>query len=179
MVQLVAALAAGALLLAACGDSGDSQLPPVDETTRTGPAVAGACAPGEPDCEDTAVVGDEPGTLPSAGEPGDGDDPATVSGGMIVGGGLTISQALSTDATGVLAVAGFIVDDGVDARLCEALAESFPPQCAGAFVPIVDYDQLDLGPLTSAQGIIWTEGTVVVFGELIDGALVADPNVAG
>ena len=71
------------------------------------------------------------------------------------------------------------MDNGVEARLCELLAESMPPQCGGASVPVVGYDQLDLGVLSSAQGIIWSDGFVVVFGEMIDGTLVANPGVAG
>ena len=134
----VAALpVAGALLLAACGDSIDEQVPTVDDTS------------------------------------------ASTVGGALAGGGLSVAEALATDAIGILAVRGFIVDDGVLARLCETLAESFPPQCGGASVAVPGYQAVDVGPLSQAEGVTWTDQPVVIFGELIDGTLVADPNVAG
>ncbi len=177
--RLAALLVAGALVLAACGDASDEQLPTVDPTTQDDPAVAGVCAPDEPDCVDTVVAGDDPEPLPPADEPDGGDGAVPSLGGVLVDGGLTVSEALSTDATGILAVRGFIVDDGVETRLCELLAESFPPQCGGASVTLAGYQSVDVGPLTRAQGVTWTDQPVVIFGELANGILVVDPSVAG
>lgn len=185
---LLALFTATALVAAACGD-GDA-----DTTSTAGedPIIAGQCAPGAPDCEDTVVVGEDP-------EPADDDDPETrivdngdragdpSSIGMVVDGGLTVSEALGTDAIGVLAVQGFVVAEAGSVRLCELLAESLPPQCGGASLVLAGVeaggldalpDDEDLG-LESAQGVTWTDHAVTFFGEIVDGELVIDPLVTG
>ena len=98
---------------------------------------------------------------------------------MVVGGGLTISEALASTATGVLAVQGHLLDDGSGARFCEVLAESYPPQRGGASVSIVGYEEIVSVPLLSAEGTTWTGETFVVFGEIIHGVLAVDPTVSG
>lgn len=200
MKRLAAMVAALVLVVAACGDDDDS---PVDVSTGddpTGqvddqpgdepadspaddpadseePPVAGACAEEDPDCDDTVEPGEPVGEDP-APEPGYG-----TSSGLVVNGGLTISEALSTDATGTRAIQGFVFADGDGIRLCEALAESFPPQCGGASLTVdsASVDDLDLGdvPLAFAQGVNWTDAPVTLFGELVDGIFVVDPLTTG
>ena len=85
-----------------------------------------ACAEEAPDCDDTVVAGDD--DLFPGDEPDDGVRPGS-SGAIPVEGGLTVSQALETDATGILAVQGFYFSTSEGTWLCELLAESFPPQC--------------------------------------------------
>jgi hypothetical protein len=195
--RVVALLAVFLLVVAACGDddSGNvEQAPtappgaqvsdplPVNDNPGDTPAVSSACFEDEPDCQDTLVGNPEPQDLPppSDDEPGTATGGgATVSGGALVDGGLTVSEALATDATSVLAVHGFLLDDGSGARLCELLAESYPPQCGGAFVPVTNYEEVIGVPLSNAQGVTWTDSEVTVFGEIIDGTLVVDPMVAG
>ncbi len=94
---------------------------------------------------------------------------------MIVDGGLSVGEALATDAVGVIAVRGFIVADDSGIRLCELLAESMPPQCGGAVVGVADLGSVDPDELKSAQGVTWTDFPVMVFGELVDGILVPTP----
>lgn len=166
-------LAGFALLVAACGTA-DSDEPaglPINDNPTDTPAASGACLPDEPDCVDTGVVNDEPLPLPS-------DEPVDSS-GALAGGGLTVTQALTTDAVGVIAVQGFLFDDGSGALLCEVLAESFPPQCGGASIPVVGYEEAISVPISSEQGVIWTDAVVAVLGEIVDGTLVVDPTVAG
>jgi inhibitor of cysteine peptidase len=67
-----------------------------------------------------------------------------------------IGDLLSSTASRDVIVRGAIVWTEIDARLCEALAESFPPQCAGASVVIADPDELDV-ELSEAQGVRWTD----------------------
>jgi len=86
------------------------------------PQIVAVCAPESPDCDDTVVIdqGDTPDEdLFPDDEPRDGVTPPGAS-GMLVGGGLTVPEALATDATGVIAVQGFYFDDGSGPRLCEA-----------------------------------------------------------
>jgi hypothetical protein len=158
-----------ALLLAAVACGGEEKPPAAGDS---GPVVAGACAPDTPDCVDTVVVGD--------GEPGGTVEPGGAPGaGMPADGGLSVEEALQTDATGVLAVRGFVVTDASSARLCDLLAESFPPQCGGAAIDLANLDGIDEAELESAQGVQWTNLPVVVFGEVIDGVLVPSTLVSG
>lgn len=156
--RIGAVIAALALVAAACGGA-------VEETVDTA-AVIDA----DPSASDEPLFIDD--------EPTDGATPGAVS-GLVVGGGLTISEALATEATGILAVQGFYVSDGTEARLCESLAESFPPQCGGQSIVVSNIDVGSLGPVSSEAGVEWTDGTVVVFGEIVDGVLEVASNVSG
>lgn len=163
-----------ALVAAACGT--DTEPTPTD-AGDTPPPAAGACLEGSEDCNDTMAPGETPPDLPPSDELPSDDG---VTSGAIVDGGLTVSEALVTDATGVLAVQGFIVDDGTTARFCEALAESFPPQCGGATIEVTGYETtIDPDDLTTDQGVTWTDFSVVLFGDLVDGTLIVDPTVTG
>ena len=169
---LVAALA---LALAACGggtaDDDTASLPVNDDPASSGGA-AGACLAGDPDCND---IGDGGGAapLPADDEPTDGG-----SSGMVVE-PMTISDALVSDAGTVIAVQGFFFDDGSGPRLCEALAESFPPQCGEASIPVTGYEEVIDVPLQSEQGVTWTDQAVTFLGEIVDGTLVIDLGVTG
>jgi hypothetical protein len=161
--RLAALIAAVALVAAACGGA-DAEVPVNDAADN--PDISSACLIEEPECDDTPNGDQEPQDLPSS------DDGAVDSGGFIIDGGLTIPEALATDATGVIAVKGFLIDDGQEARLCELLAESLPPQCGGSSVVIDSLDQIDPDETTSAGDVTWTDQLVTVLGELIDGTLV-------
>lgn len=183
LFRFVALVAALMVVLAACGSEADqvSELP-TNDNPGDAPAAAGACLEGEPDCIDTGVITDEPLPLPGddTDDAGSSDDGGTVvSGGMTVDGGLTISEALASDVTGIIAVQGFLLDDGTGARLCEALAESFPPQCGGASIPVTGYEEVLDVPLQSEQSTTWTDDWVTFFGEIVDGVFVVDPTVTG
>ena len=62
-------------------------------------------------------------------EGGTSDDGAPAAGAAIPGGGLTIEEALETTAEGPLVVAGYLIEQGDEIRLCSAILESYPPQC--------------------------------------------------
>ncbi len=139
--RLVALGAVVALVALACGDGARSDnpasdglspattVPPADVVQDDpAPDVASTCLEDEPDCQDIPGAGSEPLPLddePKGVEPGGGA-------GLVIGGGLTVAEALETDATGVIAVQGFVVRDSSGIRLCDLLAESLPPQCGGA-----------------------------------------------
>ena len=166
--RLAAVIAALALVAAACGGGdADAQVPVND--AGDSPVIASACLIEEPECDDTPSGDQEPQDLPSD------DDGAIDSGGLIIDGGLTIPEALATDATGIIAVKGFLIDDGQEARLCELLAESLPPQCGGASVVIDSLDQIDPDEITSDGNVTWTDQLVTVLGELVDDTLVTTP----
>jgi hypothetical protein len=124
----------------------------------------------EPDCNDL-------GPLPSGEDVPPSLEPGT-AGGMIVDGGISVSEAVSGDVSGVIAVRGFLFDDGSGWRLCDALAESFPPQCGGESVAISGHEEVVDVPYLNEQGVTWTDATVTVLGEIVDGTLVVDSTVS-
>jgi len=95
---------------------------------------------------------------------------------MVAGGGLTVAEALATDASGFLVLQGFYVDDGNGPRLCEALAESFPPQCGGANIELGDLSGIGLGQLQRSGDVTWSDDAVVIVGEIVEGVLVPTPT---
>ncbi|MDX1689808.1 MAG: hypothetical protein R3290_02170 [Acidimicrobiia bacterium] len=175
---IIAALLA--LVAVACGSGdavgGDQAAPTTvanDDALPPNPA-AGACLEGAEDCND--IPGQEPGNPLLEGDEPDLSQEPGVSGGFVVGGGLTVSEALETDADGIVAVQGFIVADDTGTRLCEGLAESLPPLCSGASIEVSDLSTVDPDELNTEQGVTWTDVTVTLLGELVDGTLVVDPG---
>ena len=137
------------------------------------PKVSDACLAGAADCDDVPGNTDEP--LFIGDEPRFGTDPGAGVSGMVVDDGLSIADALATDATGPIAVQGFVVADDSGIRLCDALAESYPPQCGGDSIEVGDLTTVDPDELNSAQGVMWTDHRVTIIGEIIDGVLVPTP----
>jgi hypothetical protein len=173
-----------ALVVAACG-TGDEQsastVPvaadepsalPLNQNPGDTPAVAGACVEGEPDCNDTLAEGEEPQDLPPTGD-------EVVPSGMLVDGGLSVADAVKVSRSGPIAVKGFLFIDGDGARLCELLAESFPPQCGGVFAPIEGFEEILDVPLANSQGISWTDQYVSFLGEFVGGTFFVDATVSG
>jgi hypothetical protein len=186
-----------ALAAAACGSSSTSptdtdasadtptsdELPAVDSpdvgAPDETPGAAGACLVGEPECYDIGDMQGAPG-LPELDEA----EPVTADGvsrGMVVGGGLTVSEALATAATGTLAVQGHLYDDGTGATLCETLeggGERYV--CGGAQIAIDNLDQATLGDaVVHHDGLTYTEEVLTLFGELTDSVFTVDNLVAG
>ncbi|MCP3999107.1 MAG: hypothetical protein GY722_29190 [bacterium] len=159
MKKALLLLAALALTLAACGGGEEATADlPINDGEEPGTNTA-TCLEGEPDCNDTP--GGEPQDLPS----GDPDGPAIPV--------LTIADA--AEASGQATVTGFLVDVAGESRLCEALAESFPPQCGGASITMTSLDQIDPDELKTEGDVTWTDYQVTVFGEMVDGTLVVTP----
>ena len=183
---LIVVFAVLALVAAACGSGDEPAAPaapvgseqpsplPTNSNPDGTPAASGACIENEPDCNDTVGIGDDPQDLPPPSDTPDEPSPT----GMLVDGGLSVADALATDATGVIAVKGFLMVDDQGARLCELLAESYPPQCGGASIPVTGYEEVLSAPLSSTQGVSWTDQSVSFLGEIVGGTLVVDPTVA-
>ena len=174
-----AVIAAAVLMFSACGSSDEE----VDTTNPGGdaPAVAGACIEGVVDCDDTAVIDDSEGpAVDATGE-------VVMDGAVVLEGGLTIDEALASDATGIVAVRGYLFDDGTGLRLCSVLAESFPPQCGGALLTVEGFDldrmievpEYELVQVENSGGVTWSDGRVTLFGEVVNGNLVIQGVNAG
>ena len=106
-----------------------------------------------------AACGDDDGDLVSGHISGVG--PGISSG---VGPGIFVGQALISGLTGPLLVNGQLHVENGRARLCEALAESFPPQCAGRFLVVQGLDLTTIDGLTSEGSVTWSDQTVQVLG---------------
>lgn len=93
-----------------------------------------------------------------------------------MGPGISVADALASTLDEPLLVNGyvFVFGDG-SVVLADTIAESFPPQPAGATVPVegVDLMQLPLteGP-TDAEITAWTDTPVQLIGEIVDGVFV-------
>ncbi|MDX2466230.1 MAG: hypothetical protein QNL12_02860 [Acidimicrobiia bacterium] len=161
MKRLVILFAALALALAACGggDDADSADLPINTGDEPAAALDATCLVGEPECNDT------PG-----GEPTDLPDSSVTDLPLVP---LNVGQVL--DASGPAMVSGFLVKTDGAIRLCEALAESFPPQCGGASITLSSLDQIDPDELQNEGSVTWTDFEVLVSGELLDGTLVVTP----
>ena len=64
---------------------------------------------------------------------------------------------------------GYLVESGGEVRLCDALAESYPPQCAGESLRVEG--ELPQAEWSEAQGVRWTDRQVVLRGEIEDDVL--------
>lgn len=157
-----------ALMAAACGGGEDAAELPINDT----PGAASACLADDPDCQDLGgQPTDEPPFLDD--EPTDGEPPS--DGEPLVGGGMSVADVVATDIDGGFAITGFYFDDGSGPLLCESLAESFPPQCAGASIPVDNSAQVELDGLQTQNDVTWTDQPAVLVGEVVDGVFVVTP----
>ncbi|NNC80310.1 MAG: protease inhibitor I42 family protein [Acidimicrobiales bacterium] len=74
-----------------------------------------------------------------------------------------VSDLFNGDGARDATVRGFVVWDENQARLCEVLMESFPPQCGGEAVVISNPEQLDV-ELETEGAVRWTQGFVEIAG---------------
>lgn len=117
---------------------------------------------------------DEPAATATVGGP-----VSIGGGGAATGPGLTIAEAVTTTADGPLLVRGFLVAHDNVVQLCEALAESYPPQCGGQSLSVVGLDIEQRDDLEDAEGTRWSAGEISLLGELVDGTLTVDPTASG
>ena len=83
------------------------------------------------------------------------------------GPGISVAEALghrTTDDMVLVTGALFIEDDGT-VRLCDAVLESFPPQCGGDRLVVEGLDLDVIADLQDANGVRWAEG-VTLFGSV-------------
>lgn len=84
-------------------------------------------------------------------------------------GSLRVADALDAGVDGPFLMSGFYLADSTGARLCEALAESYPPQCGGASIPLSVDVAAPAEGLSTEGDVTWSEGPVSVEGEIVDG----------
>lgn len=91
---------------------------------------------------------------------------AADSGGTTSAGGpataLTVADARTTAASGPLRVRGALIFDGELAKLCDALADSYPPQCIDG-TTIAEFDESILPPDTNTDGQVrWVDSIELI-----------------
>lgn len=111
-------------------------------------------------------------TSPPPAEPPAAGSVTPSAGTPIPGGGLTVEEALASTLEGPLMVAGYLVATGDEIRLCSALAESYPPQCAGASLVVEGLDLAGVDGLKTEGDVSWTDTRFSVLGDVEDGVLI-------
>lgn len=76
---------------------------------------------------------------------------------------LSVEGLLTAEPTAEVSVVGFVVINASGPRLCAVLAESFPPQCGGESVELLELAVAELD-LEEEQGVRWTDLQVVLSG---------------
>lgn len=112
--------------------------------------------------------GDAPTTDDRSSAPTSTAEPGVTADGVLVieegatasGPGISVEDALEQMGGGPVLVNGalFIDADG-GVLLCDALAESFPPQCGGARLEVRGLDVAGQPDLQEADGVRWLERT--------------------
>jgi len=112
-----------------------------------------------------ACGGDDADGLPSPSGPS-----------SAIGPGISIREAMDSDLEGPLLVNGYLVVVGDEVLLCEALAESFPPQCAGASLVIEGLDLEEINGIESEGDVMWTDAPVQLLGSVDDDTISVAAN---
>jgi hypothetical protein len=124
--------------------------------------VIAGCSIAGPDTPSDS--GDTPVTEPSAAA-----DPilVIVEGAAVDGPGISVPDAIASagEVGDVLVNGSLFIDADGTVRLCEAIAESFPPQCGGARLEVRGLDLGAVPELQEANGVRWAEG-IQLFGRV-------------
>ena len=96
-----------------------------------------------------------------------GDPVLVIADGAITEPGMTVADALGHRASDdLVTVSGALfVDAGGTVRLCDAVAESFPPQCGGERIVVQGLNLGEIGDLQTEGDVSWAEG-VTLFGSV-------------
>ena len=117
----------------------------------------GAGCVADPDASDPASS-----APPVAGEPR-----LVIADGPISEPGMSVAEALGHQATDdlVTVIGALFVDAAGTVRLCDAIAESFPPQCGGERIVVEGLDLAAVGDLQTDGEVSWAE-SVTLFGSV-------------
>ena len=121
-------------------------------------------------------------TIVSAFAAACGDDNGQLTPGPIssgVGPGLSIDEALTSNLAGPLLINGHLHAQDGQVRLCELLAESFPPQCGGTVLVVQGLDLTTMNGLTSDGSVTWSDQLVQVLGTVESEVLTVAGTASG
>ena len=95
-----------------------------------------------------------------------------------VGPGLSVADALASTLDQPLLVNGFVLAREGEVRLCQALLESFPPQCGAPSIAVAGLDLDAFEWLTTADGVSWSDQPVQLLGTVSGDVLTVASNVS-
>jgi hypothetical protein len=97
--------------------------------------------------------------------------------GLGAGPGISIEEAIALDSSEPVLVNGWVYARGGEVRFCDAVAESYPPQCPGVSLLVEGLKLEEVDGLQRASGVAWSERTQLL-GVVQDGKLTVGENVA-
>ena len=97
--------------------------------------------------------------------------------GLGTGPGISIEEAIALDSPEPVLVNGWVHARGGEVRFCDAVAESYPPQCPGVSLLVEGLKLEEVDGLQRASGVAWSERTQLL-GVVQDGKLTVGENVA-
>jgi len=103
--------------------------------------------------------------------------PATAGIGM--GPGVSIEEAIASDLEGPLLVNGNLLAEGGKIRFCDALAESFPPQCGGPQLRVEGLKLAEVDGLVTEGDVSWTDRPIQLLGDVEGDTLVVSTTSMG
>jgi hypothetical protein len=114
----------------------------------------------------------------SCGSDEDGEPAAPQSppvAGIAAGPGISIDEAIAFESDEPLLVNGNIWAEGDKVYFCDAVAESYPPQCAGVRLEVVGVKLAEVDGLQRVGDIAWSERTQLL-GVVADGKITVSEN---
>ena len=124
----------------------------------------------------TACGSDDDGPTVSAPtrDPAVGNTVSAPTPTRIIGPGKSIRDVFVSNLQGPLIVRGLLhVNDG-EVRMCETLAESFPPQCGGRFLLVKGLDVEATTGLKTEGSVSWSDQQVEIQGTVEGEVLIAE-----
>lgn len=97
--------------------------------------------------------------------------------GLGAGPGISIEEAIALDSPDPVLVNGWVYARGGEIRFCDAVAESYPPQCPGVSLLVEGLKLEEVDGLQRASGVAWSERTQLL-GVVQDGKLTVGEDVA-
>ena len=95
--------------------------------------------------------------------------------GIGAGPGISIDEAIAFESNEPLLVNGNIWAEGDKVYFCDAVAESYPPQCAGVRLQVVGVKLAEVDGLQRVGDIAWSERTQLL-GVVADGKITVSEN---
>jgi hypothetical protein len=95
--------------------------------------------------------------------------------GIGAGPGISIDEAIALQSPEPVLVNGWIHAEGGVIRFCDAIAESYPPQCPGVSLLVEGLKLEEVDGLQRASGVAWSERTQLL-GVVADGKITVSEN---
>lgn len=96
--------------------------------------------------------------------------------GIGAGPGISIDEAIALESSEPVLVNGWVYARAGEVRFCDAIAESYPPQCPGVSLLVEGLKLEEVDGLQRASGVAWSERTQLL-GVVADGKITVGENV--